>query len=150
MSVKTSTNRFEYDAATAFATIASPQTLTASGASTNALPVDVLIAYWDSGDVASLLDMAVVIETSAVSGTAASATFAVQVAPDSGAFSAPVAVGTAVAVTATGRSVLIVDRSDVTNALAGSAVGSMRLYATITGTSPSFTFVAYPAPLTGL
>lgn len=150
MSVKSSTNRFEYDAANAFATIASPQVITSSGASNNSIPVDVLTAYWMSGDVASLLDMAVVIEVSAVSGTNPTATFAVQVAPDSGAFSAPVAVGASIAVTGAGRSVLVVDRSDIATALNGATVGSMRLYATLGGTSPSFTFYAYPAPLTGL
>lgn len=150
MSVKMSANRFSFDAAT----VLQPSTaaaVAASAASADFISLDVLTSYWASGDVAEELDMAVVIETTAVSGTLPTVAFTVQVAPDSGAFSAPVAIGAAPVVSNTGRTVIVIDRDDIVAALGASpTVGSLRLFATLGGTSPSFTYNAWVAPLAGL
>jgi len=156
MSVQPSTNRFEYDDETALAPFASPQTLAASGASSDFISLDVLTSYWASGDLAQELDLAVVIEVQSVSGTAPQCVFNVQVAADSGAFTSPFSVGATITATGTGRYVVIVDRSDIFEAIgatllaATNPVGSLRLYGTLSGTSPSFTYYAYVTNLTGL
>jgi hypothetical protein len=160
MSVKTSTNRFPLDALTVLhpttypvaATSIFPGTpstpVTASGASANYIPLDVLTAYWNTGDDANLLETAVVLEVTALTGTG-TYSVAVQVAPDAGVFASPVAIGT-LAITQTGRAVITVNRDDIVAALGGSeTAGALRLYFTLGGTSPSITVAAYVAPLTG-
>ena len=110
---------------------------------------EIIRRNWNAGDVADPLEFAIVIETTAVGGTTPTFSAAVQVAPDSGAFAAPVAIVTE-AITGAGRTVLIVERDDVINALAGALVGSLRLYLTLGGTSPTITYTAYCAPLPGM
>jgi len=150
MSVHASTNKWSFDAST----VLQPSTaaaVTASAASADFVALDVLTSYWATGDIAQGLDVGVVIEVTAVAGTNPTAAFTVQVAPDSGAFSAPVTIGESLTATATGRQVIVIDRDDLVNALgANSTVGSLRVYATVGGTSPSFTYQAWVAPLPGL
>lgn len=152
MSVQMGSNRFPIDALTILAGAGNtPAVLTSTGATTGFISLDVLTSYWATGDIAEELDMAVVIVTTAVAGTSVTVTPAVQVAPDSGAFATPVTIGTGQAITAAGQSVVVVDREQLINALGASqTVASLRVNFTIAGTSPSFSYVAYVAPLTGL
>ena len=151
MSVKMGANRFPIDALLILDGPANVGvTKTSSGGTTSFIALDVLTSYWAAGDVAELLDMAVVVETSAISGTLATATVTIQVAPDTGAFGTPVTIAEAPVVSATGRAVIVVDRDEIISALAGATVGSLRAYLTLAGTSPSITYTAYVAPLAGL
>lgn len=148
MSVKMGANRFPLDSLTVLAPAGT--VLSASGASPSSISVDVLTSYWATGDLAENLDMAVVIEVTNTGGTTPTFSSAVQVAPDSGAFTSPVAVDT-LAITGTGRYVQVIDRDDLVTALGTSAtVASLRLYLTLGGTTPTITYSAYVAPLTGL
>lgn len=151
MSVKMSANRFPLDSLTVLSSrTATTSTITSTAASDNFIPIDVLTSYWATGDIAENLDMAVVIEVAATAGTAPTFSAAVQVAPDSGAFSAPVATDT-LAITGAGRYVMIVDRDDLYTALGtATTAASLRLYLTLGGTSPSITYLAYVSPLTGV
>jgi hypothetical protein len=151
MSVHASTNRWAYDDETALAPLSAPQTLAASGASTDFISVDVLTSYWATGDVAQNLIIGVHVDVTAVAGTNPTAAFVVQVAPDTGAFGSPVSVGEVANAVGVGSFTIDVDRDDITNALgANPTAGSLRLYATLGGTSPSFTYVAYVSPVAGM
>lgn len=166
MSVQSSAffNRYPLDALTILDGANNvPATKTSTGASGSFIALDVLDSYWSAGDIAEVLDMAVVVQTTAISGTAATVTYSVQVAPDAGTFGSPVTIAESGAVTGTGMTVITVDRESIISALGSSGpatqdtvsgsfatVGSLRLMVTIGGTSPSVSYTAYVSPLTGL
>ena len=110
-----------------------------------------LTSYWATGDVAQHLIIGVHVDVTAVTGTNPTAAFVVQVAPDTGAFGSPVSVGEVATAVGVGSFTIDVDRDDIINALgANPTAGSLRLYATLGGTSPSFTYVAYVSPVAGM
>lgn len=148
MTVRSAFNRFQLDASLWL----QPDTaaaITASGASTNSLPVDFATGYWntDGGvNAATLLEFAVEVIVQSIVGTG-TYTLAVQVASDA-AFTSPVVVAS-VSPTAVGRSTLIVARESIAAALGSNQTGYFRVYATLGGTSPSIDYEAYAAPLVG-
>lgn len=150
MSVHASTNKFPVDALLILEPMGSAN-ITATGTSTNNIELDVLTSYWATGDVAEVLDMAVVLEVTTWDHTTGDETYVatVEVAPTN-AFSAPVTVAT-VAITGTGRYVMTIDRDELQNALGTSATdGWMRVKQTLGGTTPILNYSAYVSPLMGL
>lgn len=151
MSVKMGSNKWSIDSLTILEP-SSVGAVTSTAASTQFIALDQLASYWAAGDSAQELDLGVVFEVSAFGGTAVTCTATVEVAPDSGAFTSPVTVGT-IAITGTGRAVIVIDRDAIVNAwgTATVTVGSLRAKMTLSaGTSPTITYVAYVAPLVGL
>lgn len=151
MSVKASTNRFPIDSLMLLQS-SGTAAVTSSAAAPLTFALDVLTSYWAYGDVAEMLDWAAVVEVTAVSGTNPTAAFAVQVSTDP-AFSAPTGttIGEVPVVTSTGRTVIVIERDEIIAALGVSpAAGTLRLYATLGGTSPSFTYNAYLSSLPGM
>jgi hypothetical protein len=151
MSVKASVNRFAQDSLLVLQP-AGTAAQTSSGAATSTYALDVLTSYWAAGDVAQELDFACVVEVTAVAGTLPTAAFAVQVSTDP-TFASPTGtvVGEIPVVNAVGRVTIVVDRDSIISALGTSpTAGTLRLYATLGGTSPSFTYNAYLSPLPGM
>jgi hypothetical protein len=147
MSVKSSTNRFPIDSLLVLEAAGTAAVTSSAGSASN-LALDVLTSYWATGDVAELRDFAVVIETTALVGTG-TYTASVQVSTDP-TFASPagVAVATSLAISATGRTEMIVERDLIAAVLGANATaGYARVYMTLGGTSPSITYNAYAAPV---
>jgi hypothetical protein len=150
MSVKSSTNKFSLDALLVLEPAGSAN-ITATGVSASSIELDVLTAYWQTGDIAVNLDVAVVLEVTVWDHTTGDETYVatVEVAPTSG-FGAPVTVATQ-AITGLGRYVMVIDRDEVQNALGTSATdGFLRVKQTLAGTTPILNYSAFVAPLPGL
>lgn len=139
MPVNASTNRYPYDAETAFRPYGSAA-ITADGG-TNALPVDRGTAYWDNG-IMTDYQFAVVIDVTA--GTFASHSYRIAVEfDDDGVFGAGNTVTELqVSPTAVGTYVIHVPRERIP---ANSRF--MRVNTDVTGATPSITFAAYLSPI---
>lgn len=149
MSVQNSTNRFPFDALLALEPFGSSN-ITATGASTNTLSLDVLSSYWASGDVAQDFQFAVVTEVNAWDHTTGDETYVqtLQVCATSGFGSGVVTVATQ-AITGIGRYVSVVTREQIAAALAGATTGFLRVEMTLGGTTPILGYFAYASPMVG-
>lgn len=138
MSVRSSYRRLPVDGAMVLQPDGSGS-ISAPTASQNNVSLDVLATqYWQDDDVSNARAFLVQGNVSAISGTA---TFAVQVASNSG-FGSPVTIAS-VPIGSAGSFSIGVDRDDVAGALAGAATGFLRLYAT-PGTSVTYTASVAP------
>lgn len=141
MPVNASTNRYSYDAATAFRAFGSAA-ITADGG-TDALPVDKGTAYWDTS-VMTDLQFAVVVDVSAGTFASHSYVIAVEFDADGNFASGSVISDLTVTPTAAGTYVIHVPRERIP-----ADAKFMRLNVNVTGASPTITFAAWAAPIVG-
>jgi hypothetical protein len=150
MSVKASTNHYPLDALMILQP-AGGSNITATGQSANAIKLDVLTAYWNTGDVATLFDFAVVLEVTAWDHTTGDETYVVtaETSPVAGFGSGVVTVATQ-AITGLGRYQVVIDRDAIISALGANPTdGYLRLTTTLAGTTPILNYSAYASPIPG-
>jgi hypothetical protein len=142
MPVNASTNRYSYDAATAFRAYGSAA-IVVDGA-TDALPVDKGTAYWDTSIMTSQ-EFAVVIDVTAITTTLSTYKLAVEFDDDGTFGSGNTVTELQISPAAVGTYVIHVPRERIpTNSK------FMRVNVDITTTgSPSITFAAWAAPIVG-
>lgn len=139
MPVNPSSNRFPYDAATAFRAYGSAAIIADGG--TDALPVDAGTSYWDTS-IMTNREFAVVVDVTAATFAAHSYKLSVEFDADGDFGAGAIASELQVTPTAVGTYVILVPREMIP-----AAARYMRVAVDVTGVSPTITFAAWASPI---